>query len=394
MKTLLLCLGLLLPVLSMAQHKTGKEITVLEAQKDDIYLAGETININVPVEGDVVVAGGNITIRDSVHQDLIIAGGEITVNGYVVDDIRAAGGKFTIDSEVGDDLVVAGGEVFLTKNAIIHGNLINFSGKINMNGEVKGMVKSYAGDLVINGKVAQGTKLHGEDVLINGEIRGESEIVAETIVIGEGAKFYGDVTYWSEDGEVDFKNSIVNGEASYSEGLKEDRNGFSMEGFGIAAIGLWIFYLFSAFLVLLLLNLAFGNLFSKAVVNFDKAILKSFGYGLIYLFGVPLLIVITFVIIIGIPIGLFLSGFYLFSILFGHLVSALLISHYLHNRSNTSWNFWTVVFLALGIAAVIRLLTLIPVLGIVISVLVIALGYGILALTLLQNRTPLKIKVE
>ncbi len=394
MKTLFLFLALLLPILSMGQDNWGEDITVTEKQNDDIYLAGEEVNINTTVKGDVVVAGSKITVRDSVHQDLIIAGGEIVVTGYVADDIRAAGGRITIDSEVGDDLIVAGGEVFLTKNAVIHGNLINFSGKINMNGKVNGMVKSYAGELAINGNVAQGSNLYAEDVLINGEIRGESKIVAEKIVIGEDAKFYGDVAYWSEDGEIDFKNSLVNGQASYTERLKEDRNGFSMEGLGIATLGLWLFYLFSAFLVLLLLNWAFRDLFSKAVVNFDKAFLKSFGYGLIYLFGVPLLIMITFIMIIGIPIGLFLSGLYLFSILFGHLVTALLISHYLNNRSNTSWNFWPVVLLALGIASVIRLLTLIPFLGIVISVFAIALGYGILSLTIFQNRDQLKFNVK
>ncbi|NNE76592.1 MAG: hypothetical protein HKN31_05910 [Pricia sp.] len=48
--------------------------------------------MDVTVDGDVVVAGSQITVRNSVRQDFI----------------------------------VAGGEVFVTKNAVILGNPINF----------------------------------------------------------------------------------------------------------------------------------------------------------------------------------------------------------------------------------------------------------------------------
>ena len=389
MKTQLLLIALLLPVLSFGQYEADKEITVAESQKDDIYRAAETINIDATVDGDVVLAGGNITVRDTVRHDLTVAGGEIVVKGYVADDIRAAGGKLTIDSEIGDDVIVAGGEVLITKDAVIHGNLINFSGDIDMNGKVEGMVKSYSGDLKMNGSVTKEVELFGEDVVINGEIGGTSKMAAENITIGESAKFQGEVVYWSEDGQVDFGNSLVGATANFDENLMGDRDDFSWKGFGIAAFGFWVFYLFSAFLVILLLNWAFSNFFDTAVDFLDKNFWRTLGYGSIYLIGLPLLIVISFVIVIGIPIGLFLGGFYIFSLLFGHLVMALLLSHYLNKRSDKRWNFWSIVLLALGIAAVIRLLTFIPFLGALLSFVTTALGYGLLGYAFLQKRVAL-----
>ena len=391
MKTQLLYFVLLFSIVAIGQYKKEKDITVTEYQKDDIYHAGENININAAVDGDVVLAGSKITIRDSVFQDLLVAGGEISVKGYVADDIRAAGGTLVIDSEVGDDVIIAGGEVLITKDAIIHGNLINFSGDIEMNGRIDGMMKSYSGDLKINGTIEQEAELFGEEVIFNGEIKGISKIAAETITLGEKAKLHGNVTYWSEDGEVDFKNALLGSTANFDKSLMGDRKEFSLKSFGIAALGFWIFYLFSAFLVIILLNWAYNDFFNSAATYLNQGFLKSFGYGLVYIFSVPLLIIIAFIIIVGIPMGLFLSGFYLFSLLFGHLVTALILSHYLRQLSDSKWGFWSIVLLALGIAAIFRLLTVIPILGWLLSLLVIALGFGLLVLTFKEKRKMTKI---
>jgi hypothetical protein len=390
MRTLVFYLGILFSF-SISAQQAGENITVSERQNDDLYAAGEQIRMEAPVFGDVVVAGGNITVRDTVYQDLLVAGGEILVQGYVADDIRAAGGKLTIDTEIGDDVIIAGGEVFITDKAIIRGNLINFSGDIEMNGRVDGMIKSYSGDLKMNGSIGKEAQLYGENLIINGEINGTSKMVAEDIIIMENAKFHNKVTYWTEDGEIDFKNSLMNTMANFDETLIGEREEFSWKGFGIAAIGFWIFYIFSAFLVILLLNWSFSNFFATAADYINDNFLKSLGYGAIYLFGFPILILILFVILIGIPIGLFLAGFYLFSLLFGHLVAALLLSHYLSARQDLKWNFWTKVLVALGIAAAIRLITFIPFLGTLISLFIFATGYGLILYALLQKRISMRV---
>lgn len=386
MKTFVLFIAVMFPILVLGQFEAEKSINISKEVQDDVYLAGETVTINATVVGDVVAAGGEIIIKDTIQQDLVVAGGEILVKGYVKDDIRASGGTIMLDNDVGDDVIVFGGEISITDETVIHGNLINFSGIVDLDGEVKGMVKAYGGELNINGKISEGAKLYGGEVKVDGEIRGNSIIVAEEIEIGDNAKFYGDVEYWSEDGEVDFGDSLVNAQAIFNEELMKDRNGFSWKAFGIATLGFWIFYIFSAFLVLLLLNWAFKKVFVKSVGRLDNDFWKSFGYGLIYLVGLPLLIAFTFMIIVGIPISLFLLTLYFFSILFGHLVAALLIVHYWAHRKNKSWGFWSIVFLALGTAIILRLLTLIPLIGFLISIILLAVTYGVLALTLIQKK--------
>ncbi len=394
MKTLLFVFAFLMSFMTYAQFEADKYVTISKKQNDDVYLAGEDININAQVDGDAVIAGSSIVVRDTISQDLLVAGGDINVKGYIRDDIRAAGGRLIIDTVVGDDVIIFGGEVLITEDAIILGNLITFSGTIKVNGKIMGLIKAYGGNLKINGTVGQNAELYADDLYINGEIKGTSILVAEHIEIGDVAKFYDDVEYWSKSKEIDFKKSLLNATATYKEDLARDKRDFPWQFFGVAAIGLWIFYMLSAFLIILIINALFRNLLLNSLDILNKNVIKSFGYGLVYLIGLPILIIFCFVILIGIPIGLLLGSFYLFSVLIGHLIVALLIAHYVNKKNGGTWGLWPTSFLALGIALVLRLITLIPFLGFAVSLILIAIAYGLIALVLLNEKPTAIINKE
>ncbi|MCF4101129.1 hypothetical protein L1I30_05590 [Gillisia sp. M10.2A] len=381
-KLAILLYTLLCPFLMMAQFESGENVVISQEQQDDIYLSGESVTLNAPVTGDVVAAAGNIQINDSISSDLTAAGGEIVVNGMVGDDLRVAGGTLTIDTEIGDDLMIFGGEVEITRNSIIHGNLICFAGDVRMDGNVQGMVKMYGGNIKMNGTVAKDAVIYGGELDLNGEIRGKSKLAAEVLNIGTNAKFYNDVAYWTETGEVDFKSSLINSKATYSEDLGADRQGFSWKYFGVTALVLWVLYMLSAFLVILFLNMLFKAFFSRVAILFNRDVLKSIGIGALYLLGMPLIIFLLMVSVIGIPIGLFLLFLYVFSLFFGHLVVALLITHFMDHRKGGGWSFWAIVFIALGVAAVLQIIFLIPIIGWLASIVAIALAYGFILINI------------
>tara|TARA_R110002096_G_scaffold323145_1_gene517277 strand:- start:4083 stop:5210 length:1128 start_codon:yes stop_codon:yes gene_type:complete len=372
MKTIAILLIALCSMVSFGQTEHEGEVLINKTQLDDTYRAGETITVNAAVQGDLVMAGGKLIVNDSINGDLTAAGGELFLNSYIADDVRIAVGRTTIDSEVGDDLVVFGGEVILTKNAIIHGNLICFAGNIEINGEVLGKLD-----------------IKGGDVLIDGTIREASKIIGEEITIGSNAKFYKEVEYWHSDGEIDFRNSLVNTQAQFNEDLGEEKSQLSMTSFGTNSFKLWIFYVLSAFLVILFLHALFKNTFSNAAENLESNWLKSFGFGLIYLIGIPLLIILALLIIIGIPLGLFATVIFLFSLLFGHLIAALLVVYYFKYKKEKDWGFWSITFLALFCAILLRLLTMIPFAGILLSVVILSITYGALTLKVLRSKKKL-----
>ena len=372
MKTITFLLIALCSMVSFGQTENEGDILISKTQQDDTYRAGENIKVNAAIQGDLVIAGGNLIVNDSINGDLTAAGGELFLNSYIADDVRIAVGRATIDSEIGDDLVVFGGEVILTENAIIHGNLICFAGNIKINGEVIGKLD-----------------IKGADVLIDGTIRETSKIIGEDITIGSNAKFYKDVEYWNNEGEIDFKNSLVNTKAQFNEDLGEEESQLSLTSFGTTSFKLWVFYILSAFLVILVLHALFRNAFSSAVEGLEKNLLKSFGFGLIYLIGIPLLILLALLMIIGIPLGLFATVIFIFSLLFGHLIAALLVVYYFKYKKEKDWGFWSITFLALLCAIILRVLTIIPFAGILLSVVILSITYGALTLKVIHSKKQL-----
>ncbi len=361
MKTMTFLLFALYSIACLGQVENNGEIFINEAQQDDTYSAGETIRVDAVVLGDLVIAGGSLTVNDSIKGDLTAAGGEIFLNGYVADDVRMAAGRATIDSEIGDDLIIFGGEVTLTENAVVHGNLKCTAGKINMMGKVLGEVS-----------------IKGGEVLIDGSINGASRLIVEELTIGPKAQFYEEVVYYTEDGEIDFNTALVNTEAQYNEDLGADTSDLSMTTLGTKSLKMWIFYILSSFLVILVLHALFKQAFFNAAEGLEHSWLKNFGVGLIYLIGIPIAILVAFLMIIGIPLGLFTAAVFIFSLLLGHMIGALLLTYYFRDKKNKSWGFWTVTLLALLFVVVLRVITMIPYAGVVFSIIVLSITYGAL----------------
>ncbi|WP_394973031.1 hypothetical protein [uncultured Croceitalea sp.] len=372
MKTITILFIALCSIFSFGQTENQADIIINKTQEDDTYRAGESIKVNGTVLGDLVIAGGNLVINDSINGDLTAAGGELFLNSYVADDFRIAVGRATIDSEIGDDLVVFGGEVILTENAIIRGNLKCFAGNIEIKGDVIGKLE-----------------IKGADVLIDGTVRETSKIIGEDITIGSNAKFYNEVVYWNSDGEIDFKNTLVNTKAEFNEDFGEEKSELSLTTLGTASFGLWIFYVLSAFLVILVLHALFKKAFSDAVEGLENNLLKSFGFGLVYLIGIPILIIVALLLIIGIPLGLFATVIFIFSLLLGHLIAALLLTYYFKYKKEKKWGFWNITFIALLLAIVLRLLTIIPFVGILISIIILSITYGALTLKVIHSKKQL-----
>lgn len=371
MKTISLFFVMVCSVVSFTQS----ENTIIRSeQDDDTYLAGETIMVDAVINGDLFAAGRQIITTDSIYGDLVAAGASLSIENYVADDVRIAGGTIVVDTEIGDDLVVFGGEVFITENAIIRGNLISVANDIKIEGTIDGKID-----------------IKGSKATINGVVNDTARIVSEDIVIGSKAKFYKDVEYWSSDDQLNFNESLINSEAHFREELEEEKSGSSLLTLGMTSFSGWIFYIISVLLVILILHGLFRQAFSNAVEGLEGNYLKSFGYGLIYLVGVPLAIAIAFLIGIGFPLGLFVTGIFIFSLLVGHFISALVIVYYINHKKELNWNFWVISILALLVTIVLRLLTNIPYVGILSAVLILTTTYGALTLnTIHSNKQPVK----
>lgn len=356
----------------------GNNIVITQPVFENLYIAGGNVTINAPVHGDLIIAGGTIVINDTVFKDILLAGGRAFLNGFVGDDIRCAGGEIHVSKNVTGDVVVAGGRVFIDKGVTI-GSLLASGGSIIMDGNVNGEVKGAFGELLINGNISKDVDCRGGKITINGRIDGQSVLAAREIIIGDDAVFENDIRYWNRKGKLDFKQNIKNGNAIYDPSLRI-RNG-EWYYLGAATLLGLLWYLGMVFLMILIIQYLFANTLKKAGDTVFNKSLKSLGFGFLFIIGLPVAAVVSFITLIGVPVGFLLVFFYILLILLSSAITSIVAANWVNNRNNYDWNFWHIAFAAFGIFIVLKLLSSAPLVGWLAMILLTSISFGAILLS-------------
>jgi hypothetical protein len=367
--------ALLTTVQAFSQMKSGDNITVNEAVTDDLYVAGGTVTINAPVYGDLIVAGGTVIVNDTITQDILVAGGNISLNGYVGDDIRCAGGTIGLSNGVGGDLIATGGTISVDRNSVIDGDLLASGGEVTVDGKVKGEIKSAAGVFTLNGSVGKGLDCRGGKIAINGTVEGASILAASTIDLGTEALFKADVRYWNKQGALDFKNSLSGGKAIFDSSLEINDGKWHYLGFASLLMVLW--YLGTALVMIMILQYLFGHIFKEAANTVKHASLKSLGLGFLFLIGMPMVIILAMVTVIGLPVGILLLIGYGTVLLLATVIVSLLAGNWINNTYyQETWGRGRMVLTAFGIFVVLKLASLTPFVGPLIMLMLACMAFG------------------
>lgn len=353
-------------IISMSSFQTknfqsGESVLTQEPISENFYAVGGTVTISAPVLGDLVVTGGTLFINDTIHHDVLAAGGTLHLNGVVGEDLRCVGGQIHINKDVMGDVIVAGGQVTIGKNSTVHGKLLASGGTVKIEGNVIGPAKIAAGEFVLNGTLNDELNAKCADIIINGSIAGISTLVAGDIDIGQNASFLGDVRYWNKEDDLDFGSSLKGTNATFDPSLAIDGEGWKILGFTTLFGIFW--YLGAVLVMMLLLGYFFRNTFKKAAATGMEDPGKSIGFGFLFVFGIPVLVMIAFLSLVGIPAGLILMSFYLTVVFFAATISSLLIAYWIKWKNEYKWPFWKLILVAFGIFICLKLISLIPFLG-------------------------------
>ncbi len=360
---------------TLAQLESGENVIISNKVGHDLYVAGGTVSVNAPIEGDLTVAGGTITVTDTVAQDILGAGSNLILNGYVGDDVRCAGGTIRLSNNVTGDVIITGGTITIDESAIINGDLLVSGGRVILDGEVKGSLKSASGELIFNGKVQRDIDCRGGKIAINGTVVGNTIVAANTIELGSQAHFNKDVTYWNNEGSLDFGNSLHGGKARFDSSLEPDSGKWHFLGFASFLLLLW--YLGTALMMIILIHYFFGGTFKKAADSVKNSSLKSLGLGFLFVVGVPIAIVVTVITVVGIPIGALALIAYVTILLLGTVIVALLAAHWINNTYyHSAWQTGRVVLIAFCIFVFLKLASLTPFVGPLVMALLACMAFG------------------
>ena len=134
----MLLIFVLLPSGTQALVILGDDVvSVDEPIEDDLFITGQSININAPVDS-AVIAGGDMDINAPVKGDLFVVGGQVNVNSDVGGKIVAAGGTINIRSNVARNVIVVGGQVRIRPNSEIGRDVLILGGNVYNAGNING----------------------------------------------------------------------------------------------------------------------------------------------------------------------------------------------------------------------------------------------------------------
>lgn len=336
-----------------------------EVAEGNIYAGGTSITINGTINGDFIAAGSTLTLNGILQDDVIVAGGNVTVSGTLNDDFRAAAGTIIVTGTIEGDVNVAGGTVTIAENATINGDVTVASGQLIHEGTINGNLGLSAGEVRITGTVNK-----------NVEGRVETLEVTSTAIIG------GLLQYEGPNQATISSDASIGGETVFTQ-KSSDRFGkyFGTIGLTIAA---FFANLVGTLIVALVLVTLFAAFSQKVTATANDNFWKAFLIGLLVLIVMPVLGVLLFVTLLGIPLAVMVLIIYMMLIMIGTIYAGILAGSYLmklFKKEKAMRANWQAALLGV---IVLQAVMLVPFVGWLIALIFLFAGLGAFSTTLFR----------
>ena len=319
----------------------------------ELFQHSDKLKIEKKINGTAFLAGNEVKINKKINGIGFIAGEEININANQ-DYLFLLGMNVDVDADINKDIFIFGENVKVNKD-------------IKRDAYVAGTT------IVLNGNINRNTYVYATTVEIKGVINGNININSTTIKIDKNAQIKGTLKYNDnaiieglnkniETKTYSLKNNYSIGEYLYS---------FITSYVGIAIVGIFLVYLLE-------------KLFIKALneIKSKKDIINLMSKGFVILICVPIIgltLLMTGLFSSLAIIGLIVYGLliYLSEIFTGYLLANYIDKKWLNKKLNSY------ILMILGLF-IIRVLSIIPILGGFISFICLLIGLGLLGNMILK----------
>lgn len=359
------------PVEAVVRMGGEKEVVVVaedEVVDDDLWIAGETVEIRGTVNGDVYVGAGVVRFSGKTTGDLVIGGGEVRVSGAVGDDLWIGAGNVNLSGVVvGDGVSIGAGSVTIDSDSQVGGSMMVGSGMVDTRAPVARNLLIGAGQVRMDAKVG-----------------GEMRVAADEIGLGPKTAIGKDLIYMAEREPRIDEAAVVKGEIravenQYAKQSKDWEKEARAAWPGVRA-GMNVL----SYLGALIVGLAGVWLVRKPLLGvaeqITKNMLASLGWGLLVVVLAGPAWVMLMATGIGIPLAmiglvLLLVDFYLAKVVVSMAAGQAMAKQLGWEKMRTGW----VYVLGLTTYYVLRM---IPMVGMFVRLVVFLAGVGGIALQL------------
>lgn len=155
---------------SAIDWRTGDRITVAASEviQDDLYVAGNDVQIDGTVNGDLFVGARSVTINGTVNGNLWASGETLVLGGEVSQTARFAGSGIRVQSgaNIGRDLLAAGSEIVVAPGAVIGRDVALGSSQARLNGRVTRNAYVGANGIEVGGVIGGNAKMAVGDTAV------------------------------------------------------------------------------------------------------------------------------------------------------------------------------------------------------------------------------------
>lgn len=264
-----------------AKISIGDSVLIEQPSEEEIFFIGDEIVVTAPLKSEFIGIGRNITAVSEAKGDFIAVGYNVNFKGNSEQDIYLAGGNITVEGDMKGSIAILG------KN-------------VTIKGDISGNLRVSAENITIEGTVIDKTILWGKNIAISGNFN-DLSVYGTHLHFNPDTTVKGALSYSSSE-DTDLSNITVLGETywrkPFNEQMKEKLPWKIFKRF---------YGFFSLLIPVLMTLLFFPNLFQQTVEMSGRKFIPSFFGGLFLIISSLLLILISFITIIGVPLGLILT---------------------------------------------------------------------------------------
>ena len=306
------------------------------------------------------------------------AGTIVVDSGETVDGVEGVAGTIVVRGTVTGDLSGAAGTIRITETGHVEGNVDAAGGSVIVAGAVDGDVQVGAGsfDLTDTGEIGGSLDVGAGAVTVDGTVGEGVRAAGSSVRLGPNADIGGEFRYDAEE----FTRSP---DAAVAGGVVEDPTlaNETGNGFGLPSMPSWFGTVYGVATSLLLgavLLLAFPRFSEGVATRVADAPATAGGAGLLALIGVPILVVLVAVTVIGIPLALAGTAAYLIGLWIAAVYGKYAVGQWTLSQAGNESRWLALVVGVVGFL----LLGFVPVVGALAEFIALLLGLGAIVLGL------------
>lgn len=324
-----------------------------------------------------------------VSSDVYEFNQDIVIDSIVDGNVFAFGDNITITGEIGGDVFAFGNNITIAENGYVHGSIFAFAQEFNMNGlcyDIYGGAQNFKlGEKAI---VARDIRIASNRIQIDGQVKRNAFLSTTELVFPENASklISGNLEYTATS-EFTIDKNVVGGEIKFTQEVSEEST--TQEKITSFVFGAISTLLYSLAIILLTIWLA-PNFKNKVGNIIQKKLPLSLGIGLGTLFAFFVIIVLTFILLIvpyslGVNITIALITIIILALSISQTVFAMGCAKLVAKKTNKD-NLPMFIGMSLLVVFVLRLVTLIPVIGGFIGFFSIMIGLGMIIFNLINRK--------